>query len=65
VDEFRYRYANFKVNVDAVANHNRDLKKSYKLAINHLADLSQEDVCHIESFETMEKSYYDFVIVNL
>lgn len=44
VDEFRYRYSNFKVNLDAIATHNRDETKSYKLSVNHLADLSQEDV---------------------
>jgi len=42
VDEFHVRYFNFKNNLDLIKAHN-DEKKSYKMAVNSFADLTNEE----------------------
>lgn len=58
MDEFHVRFANFKKNVDFVAKHNAG-KHSYKLAVNHFADLTREEFrTKFLGYKMVDKSHY-------
>ena len=42
VNEFRFRYATFRKNVDRIRRHNA-MNHSYRLALNHLADMEHDE----------------------
>jgi len=59
-EEYARRLANFRVNYEFIRNHNADVTQTFRVGINHFADLSREE--YVSQLRHLFSSHFSFTI---